>query len=76
MLSSILQESGLKAKAVGNIGLPILDFKNVDTLDVLIIELSSFQLEILNKAKIGNNCIINSKALISLRYPNNSLVPF
>ena len=59
MIEQLSQESGLKAKAVGNIGLPILDFKNVDTLDVLIIELSSFQLEILNKAKIDVGIILN-----------------
>ena len=59
MIEQLAQDSGLKAKAVGNIGLPILDIEEVDALDVLIIELSSFQLEILNKAKIDVGIILN-----------------
>ena len=59
MIEQLVQESGLKAKAVGNIGLPILDLKEVETFDVLIIELSSFQLEILNEAKIDVGIILN-----------------
>jgi len=51
MIEQLALESGLKTKAVGNIGLPILDIYQVETLDLLIIELSSFQLELLNTAK-------------------------
>jgi len=59
MIEQLALESGLKAKAVGNIGLPILDIDQVETLDLLIIELSSFQLELLNKAKIDVGVILN-----------------
>jgi len=59
MIEQIASASGLKVKAVGNIGLPILDIDQVETLDLLIIELSSFQLEILNKAKIDVGIILN-----------------
>ena len=59
MIEQIALESGLKAKAVGNIGIPILDINQVETLDLLIIELSSFQLELLNKAKIDVGVILN-----------------
>jgi len=59
MIEQIALESGLKAKAVGNIGLPILDIDQVETLDLLIIELSSFQLEFLSKAKIDVGVILN-----------------
>jgi len=59
MIEQIALESGLKAKAVGNIGIPILDIDQVKTLDLLIIELSSFQLELLNKAKIDVGVILN-----------------
>jgi UDP-N-acetylmuramoylalanine--D-glutamate ligase len=59
MIEQIALESGLKAKAVGNIGLPILDIDQVETLDLLIVELSSFQLEFLNKAKIDVGVILN-----------------
>ena len=59
MIEQIALESGLKAKAVGNIGLPILDIDQVELFDLLIIELSSFQLEVLNKAKIDVAVILN-----------------
>ena len=59
MIEQLALESGLKTKAVGNIGLPILDIDQVETLDLLIIELSSFQLELLNKAKIDVGVILN-----------------
>jgi UDP-N-acetylmuramoylalanine--D-glutamate ligase len=59
MIEQIALESGLKAKAVGNIGLPILDINQVENLDLLIVELSSFQLEVLDKAKIDVGVILN-----------------
>ena len=59
MIEQIASDSGLKAKAVGNIGLPILDIEQVESLDLLIIELSSFQLEVLNNAKIDVGIILN-----------------
>jgi len=59
MMEQMASESGLKAKAVGNIGFPILDVGEVNNLDLLIIELSSFQLEVLNNAKIDVGVILN-----------------
>ena len=59
MIEQIALKVGLKAKIVGNIGFPILDEAKVDNLDVLIIELSSFQLELLDKAKIDVGIILN-----------------
>ena len=59
VIEQIALESGLKVKAVGNIGIPILDIDQAENLDLLIIELSSFQLEILNKAKIDVGVILN-----------------
>ena len=59
MIEQIALDSGLKAKAAGNIGLPILDIEQVERLDLLIIELSSFQLEVLNNAKIDVGIILN-----------------
>ncbi|MFT4186433.1 MAG: UDP-N-acetylmuramoyl-L-alanine--D-glutamate ligase [Micrococcaceae bacterium] len=45
MLESILHHAGLKAKAVGNIGFPILDaIREPEEYDVFAAELSSFQL--------------------------------
>jgi len=59
MIEQIALESGLKVKAVGNIGIPILDIDQAENLDLLIVELSSFQLEILNRAKIDVGVILN-----------------
>ncbi len=59
MIEQMALEFGLKAKAVGNIGDPILDIKQLDALDLLIIELSSFQLEMVHKAKIDVGVFLN-----------------
>ncbi|HEY0217411.1 MAG TPA: UDP-N-acetylmuramoyl-L-alanine--D-glutamate ligase [Cellulomonas sp.] len=44
MLASILRESGRAAAAVGNVGTPVVLAATDPTLDVLAVELSSFQL--------------------------------
>jgi UDP-N-acetylmuramoylalanine--D-glutamate ligase len=59
MIEHIALEFGLKVKVVGNIGFPILDLEKLDDLDLLIIELSSFQLEMLHKAKIDVGVFLN-----------------
>ena len=59
MIEQIILESGLKVKIVGNIGVPILDIGHVNNLNVLIVELSSFQLEVLDNAKIDVGVILN-----------------
>ena len=59
MIEQIILESGLKAKIVGNIGVPILDIDHANNLNVLIVELSSFQLEVLDNAKIDVGIILN-----------------
>ena len=59
IIEQIILESGLKVKIVGNIGVPILDIGCINNLNVLIIELSSFQLELLENAKIDVGVILN-----------------
>jgi UDP-N-acetylmuramoylalanine--D-glutamate ligase len=44
MTESILQAGGLRARAVGNVGVPIIDVVLADAHDVLAVELSSQQL--------------------------------
>lgn len=46
LLTHLLQEHGIKAIAAGNIGLPMLEIiDQQDALDMVVLELSSFQLE-------------------------------
>tara|TARA_B100000768_G_C11269901_1_gene372911 strand:- start:630 stop:1964 length:1335 start_codon:yes stop_codon:yes gene_type:complete len=59
MIEQIILESGFKVKTVGNIGVPILDIGHINNLNVLIVELSSFQLEVLENAKIDVGVILN-----------------
>lgn len=44
MLASILAAAGLRAAAVGNVGTPVVEAATDPALDVLAVELSSFQL--------------------------------
>ncbi len=49
LIEAILNQSGKRAIACGNIGLPVLDaIRNPDGFDYLVVELSSFQLHYLN----------------------------
>ncbi|MFH4416226.1 MAG: UDP-N-acetylmuramoyl-L-alanine--D-glutamate ligase [Neisseriaceae bacterium] len=47
LMSFFCRQSGLKTVTAGNIGLPVLDVRNLvrDSVDVWVLELSSFQLE-------------------------------
>lgn len=45
MTTEICRLAGLKSIAAGNIGLPLSDCVDVDELEVIIVEVSSFQLE-------------------------------
>ncbi len=45
LLAEMAKESGVKAIAAGNIGLPVLDVVLDDSIELFILELSSFQLE-------------------------------
>ncbi len=48
MVEHVLQKSGRKAKAVGNVGLALCDYAmSPDREEILVVELSSFQLETL-----------------------------
>lgn len=45
LMAHVLGEGGVKAQAAGNIGTPVLDL-DVDKIDVLVLELSSYQLDL------------------------------
>ncbi len=60
LATHILREAGLRAEACGNIGLPILDcIRNEVGYDVLVVELSSFQLHYLGEIKPFASVILN-----------------
>ena len=58
MLEKALTENGFKAKAIGNIGLPVLDYIK-ESLDFSLIEVSSFHLKISDKLKCDVAIILN-----------------
>lgn len=62
MTAHILQEAGIKVKALGNIGVPLtyaVDDLSNENVDVFVIELSSFQLETLTRSFIDAGVILN-----------------
>jgi UDP-N-acetylmuramoylalanine--D-glutamate ligase len=60
LTTHILQTAGLKALSCGNIGVPILDAVRDETgFDVLVVELSSFQLHYLGEIKPFAAAVLN-----------------
>ena len=59
IIKFLLLQQGIKAEVVGNIGKPVLDILPIKNLDVLIIELSSFQLEIESFLKFDVGITLN-----------------
>jgi UDP-N-acetylmuramoylalanine--D-glutamate ligase len=60
LATHMLQKAGLRAEACGNIGVPILDcIRNEDGFDVLVVELSSFQLHYLGEIKPFAAAVLN-----------------
>ena len=59
LTAQILNNAGIKAKACGNIGYPFGEAVFDKDIEVFVIELSSFQIELLNILQIDAGCIIN-----------------
>jgi len=60
LLEHIFISSNKKAKAVGNVGIALSSYiSNIDENEVLFLELSSFQLEMLNKPFLDAAVILN-----------------
>jgi len=60
LTTSILQTAGLRAISCGNIGTPILDcIRDPSGFDVLVIELSSFQLHYLGEVSPHASAVLN-----------------
>ncbi|GAB4223357.1 MAG: UDP-N-acetylmuramoyl-L-alanine--D-glutamate ligase [Francisella sp.] len=58
MLDFVLKNIGYKSVLVGNIGTPPLDIVNED-FEFCILELSSFQIDLLKSARFDLGCVIN-----------------
>ena len=58
LLAHIAKYSGIDAKLAGNIGVPVLDIAN-DSSDVVILELSSFQLETMTSLDAIAGTVLN-----------------
>ena len=59
LLKEVLIDSGYKVEICGNVGYPILDLKNIEDYDYLILELSSFQLHYVKRLKLDIAAIVN-----------------
>ncbi|MBI3508104.1 MAG: UDP-N-acetylmuramoyl-L-alanine--D-glutamate ligase [Chlamydiia bacterium] len=60
LVSHILQSAGKKARAVGNIGLSLTEYLlQADPEEILVVELSSFQLETMKSAVFEIGAILN-----------------
>ena len=59
MLRSILDAAGLRTAAVGNVGTPVVEAVLDPTLDVLAVELSSFQLHFTHTTSLEAGAVLN-----------------
>lgn len=59
MVGEMCKAAGLKTIVAGNIGLPVLDALSMDTPDVYVLELSSFQLETTTNLEIDAAAMLN-----------------
>lgn len=60
MVEAMVQSAGIRAKACGNIGVPILDaVRDPEQYQVLVVELSSFQLHYTNQIEPLVSAILN-----------------
>ena len=61
LLYEALKENGKKVEMGGNIGVPVGDLSNLGTDGIYVLELSSYQLDLLDKAKINIAVLLNAK---------------
>lgn len=60
LTEAMLLAAGVRAVACGNIGIPILDaIRNPSAFEVLVVELSSFQLHYLNQIEPFSSAVLN-----------------
>jgi UDP-N-acetylmuramoylalanine--D-glutamate ligase len=59
LVGEICKEAGLKTIVAGNIGLPVLDALQMETPDIYVLELSSFQLETTSSLHLDAATVLN-----------------
>jgi UDP-N-acetylmuramoylalanine--D-glutamate ligase len=59
LVGEICKEAGLKTIVAGNIGLPVLDALQMETPDIYVLELSSFQLETTSSLHFDAATVLN-----------------
>jgi UDP-N-acetylmuramoylalanine--D-glutamate ligase len=59
LVGEICKEAGLKTIVAGNIGLPVLDALQMETPDIYVLELSSFQLETTSSLHLDAAAVLN-----------------
>jgi UDP-N-acetylmuramoylalanine--D-glutamate ligase len=59
LVGEICKEAGLKTIVAGNIGLPVLDALQMETPDIYVLELSSFQLETTTSLGLDAATVLN-----------------
>ncbi|CAM4416412.1 MAG: UDP-N-acetylmuramoylalanine--D-glutamate ligase [Legionellaceae bacterium] len=70
LVGLMAKQSGIKALVGGNIGIPALDLLNEPVPDIYILELSSFQLEVVNSLSCKIATILNISEDHMDRYPS------
>ena len=59
LVGEICKEAGLSTIVAGNIGLPVLDTLQMETPDIYVLELSSFQLETTSSLHLNSATVLN-----------------
>lgn len=70
LITHILNHQGMQAKALGNIGTPLIQHPKEDTSSILVIELSSYQLETFHSQKLDAAVLLNISPDHLDRYPS------
>jgi UDP-N-acetylmuramoylalanine--D-glutamate ligase len=69
LVGAMCQKAGLKTIVAGNIGVPVLDTLSMDTPDIYVLELSSFQLETTSSLHADAATVLNVSEDHLDRYP-------
>lgn len=68
LVAHVLQENGMAAQALGNVGTPLISY--VDDSSIGVIELSSYQIETLKSVKLETAALLNITPDHLDRYPS------
>ena len=69
LIGEMVRQAGLNVAVGGNIGTPVLDLLGDDSVDIYVLELSSFQLETTHSLRAAAATVLNISADHMDRYP-------